>query len=182
MMLFPNKSAFCSEKGKPGLRELQRQAEKRSNHKRSGTTKRFLAELGSLFIEECRQLGTGIKGDELFKTPSFRCGLHFWVHWKKIKRKERREWGGGGLGSSCHDSCGRRERQGGGRGGAVLLFIRSTWTSLWGREPDWEAPRGLYCVSLSGIPGLWDRHREAAFTVYSGLRLDRWHRQGHFHC
>lgn len=77
MMLFPNKSAFCSEKGKPGLRELQRQAEKRSNHKRSGTTKRFLAELGSLFIEECRQLGTGIKGDELFKTPSFRCGLHF---------------------------------------------------------------------------------------------------------
>lgn len=69
MVFFQNKSVFQTLKGKLGLRELQRQAEKRSNHRRSGTTKRFLAEGGSLFIEECRQLGKGIKGDYLFTTP-----------------------------------------------------------------------------------------------------------------
>lgn len=38
---------------------------------RSGTTKRVLAELGSLFIEECRQLGIGIKEMNYSKLPHF---------------------------------------------------------------------------------------------------------------
>lgn len=107
MVLFQNTSVFQALKGKPDLRESQRQAEKRSSHRRSGTTKRFPAECGSLFIEGCRKLGKGIKGNYLFTSPSYWCGLHLWVYSEKIKRRESWEWGEscGTAGTDVTEEC-----------------------------------------------------------------------------
>lgn len=61
MRLFQNKSAFWAPRGKSGLRELQRKTEKRSSHRRSGTTKRFLAGKGILLLKDVDSEGKASK-------------------------------------------------------------------------------------------------------------------------
>lgn len=70
------------------MRERQRQAEKRSNHRRSGATKRPLPEGGSLSVEERRQLGKDIKGDDLFTIPSSDGSCVFEIAQKRSRRKD----------------------------------------------------------------------------------------------
>lgn len=183
MVLFQTKSVFQTLKGKLGLRELQRQAEERSNHRRSGTTKRFLAEGGRLFIEERRQLGKGIKGDYLFTTPSFRCGLHLWVCPEKIRRKESWEWGeSGGSGGTdvmekwhgCWMKGGTQQNcachsdmdvtlggLGGGRGvgGYIFQATRASsmpvgWARCLGMAQCWMGECGARCRQTGALPWL----------------------------
>lgn len=152
MVLFQNTSVFQALKGKPGLRESQRQAEKRSSHRRSGTTKRFPAECGSLFIEGCRKLGKGIKGNYLFTSPSYWCGLHLWVYSEKIKRRESWEWGEscGTAGTDVTEEC---------HSHTDITVVDGVW--------DGRGTRELLSLSLPGADRCWAGHR-CSFIQLSG--------------
>ena len=89
---FQNKSVFRTLKGTRRYEGTQRQAERRSNHRRSGATKRPLPEGGSLSVEARRQLGKDIKGDDLFTSPSSDGSC---VFESAQKRSRRKELGGG---------------------------------------------------------------------------------------
>ena len=87
------------------MRERQRQAEKTSNHRRSCATKRPLPEGGSLSVEERRQLGKDIKGDDLFTIPSSDGAC---VFESAQKRSGRKELGGSSPPRICPEGCGSK--------------------------------------------------------------------------
>ena len=124
------------------MRERQRQAEKTSNHRRSCATKRPLPEGGRLSVEERRQLGKDIKGDDLFTIPSSDGAC---VFESAQKRSRRKELGGGTARLSrpcemerCHEHLLNRAAgtaltmslwwlQGGRGPGTVLRLVASPW-------------------------------------------------------
>lgn len=119
-----NKSAWCSQKGKAGLRELQRQAGEGSNHRRSGTTTRLLQNQIAFLLTNAGSLGTASKEMIYSQIPHFYVACVF-ESIQKRSREKRGKWGGLSSG---------RDVVRGGRDPRAMLRVRPTCTSLWVRS------------------------------------------------
>lgn len=111
------------------MRERLRQAEERSNRRRSGATKRPLPEGGSLSAEECRQLGKDIKGHALLTIPSSDGPASLSL---PRKRSRRKELGAGTVGLGWPREMERRHEHLLNRAAGAALTV-----SLW-RAARWQ--------------------------------------------